>query len=100
MLVSDANITQALERRTLCFTYIDASLPWIASKFFVKEAYSDEERSVTETMAEELKEAFIGRIETRDWITDSTKVLIEEKASEILVEVGVPESVSLFYVTS
>jgi predicted metalloendopeptidase len=44
-------------------------------------------------MAKELKEAFIGRIASRDWITNSTKALVEEKAEEVLVTIGVPENV-------
>lgn len=81
-------------RWDFCFTYIDQSVSWIASKFFIDEAYTDEQREVTKTMADELKEGFIGRIESRDWITDSTKALIEEKAEEMLIGIGTNEIVS------
>jgi predicted metalloendopeptidase len=45
-------------------------------------------------MAEELQEAFINRVETRDWITNSTKALIKEKAKEMIIAIGAPENVS------
>ncbi|CAO2652691.1 Nn.00g021020.m01.CDS01 [Neocucurbitaria sp. VM-36] len=78
-------------RWEFCYTYIDTSLPWIASKFFLDATYSDGQRDVTQTMAEEIKLAFGERLSHRDWIDESTKVLIQEKVEEILVNIGNPK---------
>jgi predicted metalloendopeptidase len=88
------SINPSVDRWDMCFDYLDQSLPWIASKFFVDVAYNDEVKKNFATMADELKESFSERAENYDWIAAETKKKIQEKIKEITPKVGYPEHVS------
>lgn len=55
--------------------------------------YSDEKRDLVKTMAEELRSAFGERVKEKDWFSEETKALIEEKISEIILKIGYPDHV-------
>lgn len=57
--------------------------------------YSNEKRELVKTMAEELKTAFSERVQEKDWLSDETKTLILEKASEMIPKIGYPDHVSI-----
>jgi predicted metalloendopeptidase len=84
----------SVDRWDACFDYLDQSLPWIASKFFVDVAYSDEVKNSFATIADELKEAFSERAKSHDWIAAETKKKTQEKIKEIMPKIGCPEHVS------
>ncbi|KAJ4301723.1 hypothetical protein N0V90_003816 [Kalmusia sp. IMI 367209] len=79
------------DRFEFCYDYIDTSLPWIASKFFVGQAYSDKTRDFTKTLADDLKQAFHDRVNELTWIADETRPLIQEKLSDMLPNIGYPD---------
>jgi endothelin-converting enzyme len=84
----------SVDRWDTCFDYLDQGLPWIASKFFVDVAYSDEVKKFLATIADDLKEAFSERAKSHDWIAAETKKKIQEKIKEITPRTGYPEHVS------
>lgn len=95
--MANSRQTPDVDRWDTCFTYIDESLPWVAGKFFVDQTYSDEKREFIRTMAEELRSAFGDRVKDKDWLSEETKKLIEEKVSEIIVKIGYPDHVSKLF---
>jgi predicted metalloendopeptidase len=51
---------------------VDQSLPWIASKFFLDEAYTEETREELEKMTADIETAYLKRVTGFDWISNST----------------------------
>jgi endothelin-converting enzyme len=84
-----------VDRWDFCFNYIDRSLGWMASKFFVDVAYNNETKDFFKTMAEELRESFSERAKSHDWIGEETQVRIQEKIDEIIPKIGYPDHVSV-----
>ncbi|CAI6255735.1 unnamed protein product [Periconia digitata] len=85
------DITEQERWDRFCFKYVETSLPWIASKFFLDQTYSDERRDFVTTMTEDLRSAYLQRLEGIEWITKETKALVHEKISNIVTKIGYPE---------
>ncbi|KAH7095480.1 hypothetical protein FB567DRAFT_31232 [Paraphoma chrysanthemicola] len=89
--VTPSKLTGMERWENICYTYVDESLPWLASKLFLDATYSDESRENLETMTEELKDALIKRVSENDWMANDTKKLVQEKLSEVRANIGYPQ---------
>jgi predicted metalloendopeptidase len=78
-----------------CYKYVDSSLPWMASHFFVDKAYDQDKREFADTMTKDLKSAYLERTNSWDWIANNnTRKLVQEKISDIVFKIGYPDHVS------
>jgi len=78
----------------MCFSYVDQSLGWMASKAFLDVAYSNDVRAKIRAMAQGLKTSFGQRVDRSAWITNQTKVLIHDKLDKMILKIGYPDEVS------
>ncbi|KAH8649967.1 hypothetical protein BX600DRAFT_554410 [Xylariales sp. PMI_506] len=90
----------------VCFPYIDATLPWIASKFYLDAVYNESIVQYVEDVVDDLRDTFIDRLDDVTWMTNATRELAKEKARAIKKNIGYPvenpnarnaTSLSLFY---
>lgn len=65
-------------------------LTWILSRFFVDKYYPPEAHNLTSQLVDSLEEAFLERLETRDWPTDETKEASAEKLHAMTNKIGLP----------
>ncbi|KAK8136223.1 hypothetical protein PG984_004163 [Apiospora sp. TS-2023a] len=79
------------DRFPACFSYLDSSLSWITSKFFLDATYNDEVRKSATEQTSRIRDAFVERIGRLDWIQDETKTLVQEKVKNMILEVGYPD---------
>ncbi|PVI01623.1 zincin [Periconia macrospinosa] len=86
------NNTEKERWEDICYKYIDRRLPWIAGKFFLDKAYSEEKRRFVDTLTEELKSTYLQRVLNLDWISDVAKRLIQEKLFGLIVKIGYHKS--------
>lgn len=62
------------------------------SRLYVERYFSDETRAKSADMVGRIKSAFLARIETRDWLTEATRVAAKDKLEKLTFEVGYPET--------
>lgn len=79
----------------VCFSYIDQSLPWIASKFYLDQVYSEEAHNTAQTIGNNVKNAFIQRIEKSEWLDTESRKLVADKARKLQLNLAYPEQASL-----
>ncbi|KAF7542383.1 hypothetical protein G7Z17_g11618 [Cylindrodendrum hubeiense] len=76
-----------------CVTYLsddDFGLTWILSRFFLDKNYSPESKKLTSQIVDTLKDAFLERLETREWASDEVKKASAEKVRAILPKIALP----------
>lgn len=62
------------------------------SRLYVERFFDDETRAKSADMVGRVKDAFLARIETRDWLTDATRAAAKEKLEKLTFEVGYPQT--------
>lgn len=62
------------------------------SQLYVERYFNDETRAKSTDMVGRVKEAFLARIETRDWLTEATRAAAKDKLEKLTFEVGYPET--------
>ncbi|KAI3326189.1 Metalloprotease [Xylariaceae sp. AK1471] len=80
-----------LDRFRTCEAYLDSSLPWIVSKFWLDRKYSRETFSTVNDLAETLREAFISRVNGLQWADNESKKLIKDKIKRVQLNIGYPK---------
>ena len=94
MTDEEAQNTEMERWKTFCYGYVDHSLPWIASRFFLDKAYSKEKHDFVDTLTRDLQSAYLERTKSLDWIANDTKLLVQEKMADIIFKIGYPNHVS------
>ncbi|KAK8012772.1 endothelin-converting enzyme [Apiospora marii] len=79
------------DRFPACFNYLDSSLSWIMSKFFLDATYNEEIHKSSTEQTNHIRDAFVERIGRLDWLQDETKTLVQEKVKNVILEVGYPD---------
>ena len=62
------------------------------SQLYVERHFDDERRAKSADMVGRVKDAFLARIETRDWLTEATRAAAKDKLEKLTFEVGYPET--------
>lgn len=75
----------------VCFKYMDTSMPWLLSKFFLDAVYSEKHQEEYTTMAETVKDVFIERVEKSTWLSEESRSLVAQKTRDVQLNVGYPE---------
>ncbi|KAI1128939.1 Metalloprotease [Nemania abortiva] len=78
------------DRFTNCEVYLDQSIPWIVSKFWLDKKYSQETLSTVNTIAETLRDGFVSRVDGLKWADDESKKLIKDKIRRVQLNIGYP----------
>ncbi|WP_245281461.1 M13 family metallopeptidase [Rhizobium sp. AAP43] len=62
------------------------------SQLYVERYFDDETRAKSADMVGRVKDAFLARIETRDWLTEATRAAAKDKLEKLTFEVGYPQT--------
>ena len=78
------------DRWRTCLGHADNSLTWFLSRFYVEAAFSERAKNLGDKIISQIKQQFIARIKTLDWVDDSVKKLAIDKVNAIDQKVGYP----------
>jgi endothelin-converting enzyme len=80
------------ERYRTCIAHVKGSLGWYLSRFFVEAAFSAKAKDMGNQIIKDIKDQFISRIKTLDWMEDDVKKLAIQKVNNIEQKVGYPSA--------
>ncbi|KAI1822367.1 peptidase family M13 [Xylaria intraflava] len=80
------------ERWRTCLGYIDKTLGWILSRFYIEAAFSEAAKSYGDQIVLDVKQQFINRFGELDWMDDSVKEAATNKVLNIDQKIGYPTS--------
>ncbi|KAI0153005.1 Metalloprotease [Xylariaceae sp. FL1272] len=79
------------DRSAVCQQYIGTSLAWISSRVWLERKYSMQTQELVLSLSEDMREAFLQRIDSHDWIAEEDKPLIKDKIEQMRLNIGYPE---------
>jgi len=87
------------ERWRICVNHIDnaedqpnSGLGWILSRFFVEKAFSTKAKEFGDQIVTDIKNVFIEKLKTIDWMDEETTKLAIDKVHKIVQKIGYPTS--------
>ncbi len=86
----DAKKQKSAEERALAT--VNKTVGEALGKLYVDEMFPPEAKQKAEDMIDNVIEAFKGRIQKLDWMSDTTKVKAIEKLNKITVKIGYPDT--------
>lgn len=78
------------ERWRKCVTVVDSGLPWILSRFYVLEAFSEEAKKLGDQVVSDIKERFVFTLDQTQWMSPEVRKLGIEKVGNIIQKIGYP----------
>ncbi|KAI8964961.1 endothelin-converting enzyme 1 [Daldinia sp. FL1419] len=78
------------ERWKTCVNYVDSTLGWILSRFYIEATFSDEAKKFGNQIVLDIKKQFISKLNELDWMDDSVKKLAVNKVNNIDQKIGYP----------
>ncbi|KAI1460816.1 endothelin-converting enzyme 1 [Annulohypoxylon moriforme] len=78
------------ERWKTCVSYVDGTLGWILSRFYIEAAFSDEAKKYGDQIIMDIKHQFISKLNDLTWMDDSVKKLAANKVNNIDQKIGFP----------
>ncbi|KAI1657459.1 endothelin-converting enzyme 1 [Daldinia decipiens] len=78
------------ERWKTCVSYVDSTLGWILSRFYIEATFSDEAKKFGDQIILDIKKQFISKLNDLSWMDDSVKKLAVNKVNNIDQKIGFP----------
>ncbi|KAI1388799.1 endothelin-converting enzyme 1 [Hypoxylon trugodes] len=78
------------ERWKTCVSYVDGTLGWILSRFYIEAAFSDDAKKYGDQIITDIKHQFISKLNGLSWMDDSVKKLAANKVNNIDQKIGFP----------
>ncbi|KAF3070925.1 Endothelin-converting enzyme 1 [Daldinia childiae] len=78
------------ERWKTCVGYVDSTLGWILSRFYIEATFSDEAKEFGDQIILDIKKQFISKLNDLSWMDDSVKKLAVNKVNNIDQKIGFP----------
>ncbi|KAI0096493.1 endothelin-converting enzyme 1 [Daldinia grandis] len=78
------------ERWKTCVSYVDSTLGWILSRFYIEATFSDEAKEFGDQIILDIKKQFISKLNDLSWMDDSVKKLAVNKVNNIDQKIGFP----------
>ncbi|OTB16113.1 hypothetical protein K445DRAFT_317105 [Daldinia sp. EC12] len=78
------------ERWKKCVSYVDSTLGWILSRFYIEATFSDEAKQFGDEIILDIKKQFISKLNDLSWMDDSVKKLAVNKVNNIDQKIGFP----------
>ncbi|KAI5863380.1 endothelin-converting enzyme 1 [Durotheca rogersii] len=78
------------ERWKTCVGYVDSTLGWILSRFYIEAAFSDDAKIYGDQIITDIKKQFILKLNDLEWMDDSVKKLAVNKVNNIDQKIGFP----------
>ncbi|KAL1883086.1 hypothetical protein VTK73DRAFT_10012 [Phialemonium thermophilum] len=79
------------ERWRVCIQHVDRGLGWILSRFYVEAASSEAAKDLGNQIVSDIREQFISRIKTLDWMDAQVKDLAISKVNAIIKKIAYPD---------
>ncbi|KAI0853671.1 endothelin-converting enzyme 1 [Daldinia vernicosa] len=78
------------ERWKTCVGYVDSTLGWILSRFYIEATFSDKAKEFGDQIILDIKKQFISKLNDLSWMDDSVKKLAVNKVNNIDQKIGFP----------
>ncbi|KAI0518184.1 peptidase family M13 [Xylaria bambusicola] len=78
------------ERWKTCLGYVDGTLGWILSRFYIEATFSEAAKKYGDQIILDIKQQFTTRLGELDWMDDSVKKLATNKVHNIDQKIGYP----------
>ncbi|KAI0427848.1 peptidase family M13 [Xylaria sp. FL1042] len=78
------------ERWKTCLSYVDGTLGWILSRFYIEATFSEAAKDYGDQIILDIKQQFTTRLSELDWMDDSVKKLATNKVHNIDQKIGYP----------
>lgn len=78
------------ERWKTCLSYVDGTVGWILSRFYIEAAFSEAAKKYGDQIIMDIKQQFTTRLSDLDWMDDSVKKLAANKVHNIDQKIGYP----------
>ncbi|KAK5631306.1 hypothetical protein RRF57_007020 [Xylaria bambusicola] len=78
------------ERWKTCLSYVDGTLGWILSRFYIEATFSEAAKKYGDQIILDIKQQFTTRLGELDWMDDSVKKLATNKVHNIDQKIGYP----------
>ncbi|KAJ8132689.1 hypothetical protein O1611_g937 [Lasiodiplodia mahajangana] len=78
------------ERWKTCLSYVDGTLGWILSRFYIEAAFSEAAKKYGDQIILDIKDQFTTRLGELDWMDESVKKLAANKVHNIDQKIGYP----------
>ncbi|GAW13144.1 hypothetical protein ANO14919_025220 [Xylariales sp. No.14919] len=78
------------ERWKTCLSYVDGTLGWILSRFYIEATFSEAAKDYGDQIILDIKQQFTTRLSDLDWMDDSVKKLAANKVHNIDQKIGYP----------
>ncbi|KAI1471624.1 endothelin-converting enzyme 1 [Daldinia caldariorum] len=78
------------ERWKTCVSYVDSTVGWILSRFYIEATFSDEAKQFGDQIILDIKKQFISKLNDLSWMDDSVKKLAVNKVNNIDQKIGFP----------
>lgn len=78
------------DRWRKCISVVDNELPWILSRFYVLEAFSEEAKKLGDQIVSDIKERFVFTLDQTQWMSPEVRKLGIEKVGNIIQKIGYP----------
>lgn len=80
------------KRWETCVRQVDQHLGFILGRWFVAAKYNADAKAEGQAIMDAIKDSFVSRVDTLEWMDKETSRLAKEKAKAIFVDVGYPLS--------
>ncbi|KAI1344016.1 endothelin-converting enzyme 1 [Xylariaceae sp. FL0016] len=78
------------ERWKTCLNYVDNTIGWILSRFYIEAAFSEDAKKFGDQIVMDIKQQFISKLSGLEWMDDSVKKLATNKVNNIDQKIGYP----------
>ncbi|KAI1083868.1 hypothetical protein F5B20DRAFT_353684 [Whalleya microplaca] len=78
------------ERWKTCVTYVDSTVGWYLSRFYVETAFSEDAKKLGDQVIKDIKQQFVSKLNGLSWMDDSVKKLAVNKVNKIDQKIGYP----------
>ncbi|KAI1108761.1 peptidase family M13 [Nemania sp. NC0429] len=78
------------ERWKTCLSYVDGTLGWILSRFYIEAAFSEAAKEYGDQIILDIKQQFTTRLGELDWMDEPVKKLAANKVHNIDQKIGYP----------
>ncbi|KAI1179629.1 peptidase family M13 [Nemania sp. FL0916] len=78
------------ERWKTCLSYVDGTLGWILSRFYIEATFSEAAKNYGDQIILDIKQQFTTKLGDLDWMDDSVKKLAANKVHNIDQKIGYP----------
>jgi endothelin-converting enzyme len=78
------------ERWKTCLSYVDSTIGWVLSRFFIEAAFSEDAKKFGDQIINDIKQQFIHKLHGLDWMDEEVKQSAVNKVNGLDQKIGYP----------